>query len=96
MVWARGASGASSAGAWCRFFLSQPKVIVVVMVVPDPVTNEINVTVTGNGVIVEVTVEVMGVEIVLQKVQVSDNNRSEEVKGRLPIKGRHVVLKDVH
>lgn len=79
MVWARGASGASRAGAWCRFFLSQALVIVVVMVVPDPVTHEIDVTVTGNGVIVDVAVEVMGAEIVLRIVQVSDNNRSEEM-----------------
>lgn len=78
MAWARGASGASGARAWCRFLLSQPGVIVVVMVVPDPVTNEIDVTVTGNGVIVEVAVDVTGTEIVLQKVQVSDNNIPEE------------------
>ena len=79
MAWARGASGASGAGAWCRFFLFQPGVIVVVMVVADPVTNETDVTVTGNGVIVEVAVEVMGAEIVLRDVQVSSNNISSEI-----------------
>lgn len=62
------------------------------MVVPDPMTNEIDVTVTGGGVIVEVAVEAMGATIVLREVQVSD----KEIYGTLQIKGQHVVLKDLH
>lgn len=50
-----------------RFLLSQSGVTVTVTVAPDALTKEADVTVTGGGVIVVVTVEAMGEEIVLGK-----------------------------
>lgn len=66
------------------------------MVLPDPVTNETDVTVIGNGVIVEVAVEITGAGIVLRKVQVSDKNVSKGIREILLVEGRNAVLKDLH
>lgn len=67
MAWARGKRGAAGVGAGCRFRRSQPGVIVVVVVAPSAVTSEVDVTVTGGGVIVQVAVEAIDGVIVLWK-----------------------------